>query len=252
MNPRLRGLVRMGCLCVALYVAAVPARAQGAADTALQACVLCHGIDGHGTGPDIPHLAGQRRAYLAAQLQAFRAGRRTHDEMGPVAARLGDADIERLATHWASRAPPASPASAPVLASHVRFPAGFPAGYREYARRVDGDTVAIVYANDVAWAAARAGHALPDGSAIVTANHAAQAASAPGALQSLAVMASGAGWGDEVPALLRNGNWHYGLFRADGTPVLRGLHPRCLACHLPQAARSHVFSVDELKAAAAR
>lgn len=40
------------------------------AEPAIPACATCHGVDGQGGG-DTPRLAGQRRAYLLQQLQAF-------------------------------------------------------------------------------------------------------------------------------------------------------------------------------------
>ncbi|HYY16633.1 MAG TPA: c-type cytochrome, partial [Gammaproteobacteria bacterium] len=49
-----------------------------------------------------PNLAGQRAAYLAKQLKAFRSGTRTDPMMSPMAKPLTDADIENLAAYFSS------------------------------------------------------------------------------------------------------------------------------------------------------
>ena len=72
------------------------------------ACQACHGENGISRNPRIPNIAGQQQAYLAAQLQAFRAGTRRNDLMQAIAGQLSDADIAALAAYWNSR--PATPA----------------------------------------------------------------------------------------------------------------------------------------------
>lgn len=248
----------------ALTLASSAVQAQaGAAEVtvALRAdtCRLCHGVDGVSVAGDIPNLAGQRKAYLVAQLTAFREGRRKNELMNAVAAQLPPAEIEALAAYWSAR-PAGGTAKVEPLPSSATLPAGYPAGFTEYLRTeaTDGQTVTIVSANAVALRTARAGRPLGDGSIIVSATHAllptkdAQGRRQPGAVRSYAVMEAQAGWGDAVPPLLRNGNWHYALFGADGSPRLGANHARCLACHQPLADKSHVFSIDALKAQAVR
>jgi cytochrome c553 len=67
-----------------------------------QACTVCHGALGLSQMPDVPHLAGQPEIYLAAQLRAYRNGKRVHEVMNVVAKDLGDADIADLAAWYAS------------------------------------------------------------------------------------------------------------------------------------------------------
>lgn len=223
--------------------------AQPAMPPAATACRACHGAEGISAAADIPNLAGQKEAYLAAQLAAFREGRRKNELMNAIASQLAADDIKALAAYWSALPPGGGGATTNVaLPSAVRFPAGFPAGFTEYQRNPsdDGKTVQAFLANDTALAAARAGAPLPDGSTIVGATYDA----ASGAVRGYSVMASQAGWGAAVPALLRNGNWQYGLFAADGTPRIGGAHARCLACHQPIGARSHVFTLDALAARA--
>jgi cytochrome c553 len=42
-------------------------------------CQACQGADGVGISDEIPNLAGQKIAYLQAQLRAFKSGDRKHD-----------------------------------------------------------------------------------------------------------------------------------------------------------------------------
>src|SRR3974390_847826 len=41
-------------------------------------CKGCHGLDGKGTAPGIPNLAGQRGRYIMAALKEYKEGTRTH------------------------------------------------------------------------------------------------------------------------------------------------------------------------------
>ena len=66
------------------------------------ACQACHGMDGVSKVPDAPNIAGQNEAYLVAQLQAFKSGRRQNEAMSVVAATLSDADIAALAAYYAA------------------------------------------------------------------------------------------------------------------------------------------------------
>jgi cytochrome c553 len=65
-------------------------------------CQACHGLDGLSKTPDAPNIAGQTEAYIAAQLQAFKAGARKNDAMSVVAPSLSDKDIEDLAGYFSA------------------------------------------------------------------------------------------------------------------------------------------------------
>jgi cytochrome c553 len=65
-------------------------------------CAACHGRNGIGIIELYPNLAGQKREYLIAQLQAFRDGSRKNPIMSPMALRLSDSDIENVATYLAT------------------------------------------------------------------------------------------------------------------------------------------------------
>jgi cytochrome c553 len=62
-------------------------------------CANCHGVLGLGNTPDAPHLAGQPKVYLLAQLKAFRSGTRKHEVMNVIAKPLTDEEIE-TASDW--------------------------------------------------------------------------------------------------------------------------------------------------------
>lgn len=254
-------------LNVVLSLAALVCAAAYAADPApdkLDACRACHGRDGISSAADIPNLAGQRRAYLVQQLRAFRDGARKHDLMSVIAGQLGDADIDALAAFWSTAQGGAAPAPAhPATVSPMTLPADFPRGFTEYARENDDEskTFSVSYANTTAVSAARVGKPLPDGSAIVVANYAAKLdaggkpvigpdgrwiADKP---RSFSGMEARAGWAADVPPLLRNGTWLYGLWAGDGSSRLGANQPRCLACHKAKADQSYVFTLDALRKA---
>lgn len=63
-------------------------------------CTSCHGAIGISNYDLWPNIAGQKRAYLARQLQAFRDGSRHDPWMTPMAVPLSDAEIEELAEFY--------------------------------------------------------------------------------------------------------------------------------------------------------
>jgi cytochrome c553 len=76
----------------------------GNAASGVPACAGCHGPAGAGIPAQYPRLAGQYAEYLAAQLNAFRAGGRANDPSGMmrgVAARLSDREIRAVAEYAA-------------------------------------------------------------------------------------------------------------------------------------------------------
>jgi cytochrome c553 len=76
-------------------------------------CKGCHGLDGKGIAPAIPHLAAQRERYLVAALTAYKEGRRTHAALKEIAAHMSEADARNLAAYYSSL-PPVAAAAAPV------------------------------------------------------------------------------------------------------------------------------------------
>ena len=68
-------------------------------------CKACHGVDGKGAAPAIPHLAAQRERYLLAALKAYKDGKRTHAALRDIATHLSEADTLNLAAYYASLPP---------------------------------------------------------------------------------------------------------------------------------------------------
>jgi cytochrome c553 len=84
-------------------------------------CKACHGLDGKGASPAIPHLAAQRESYLLASLQAYKAGRRAHAALKEIAAHMNDADARNLAAYYAGLPPvQAAAQDAKVLSPYDR------------------------------------------------------------------------------------------------------------------------------------
>ncbi|PZO76684.1 MAG: cytochrome C [Sphingomonas hengshuiensis] len=75
----------------------------GAANGRFDSCAGCHGTDGLGRGQgDIPVLAGQDPAYLAAALEAYATGQRQSAVMGNAAAQLTPQERVALAQRFAA------------------------------------------------------------------------------------------------------------------------------------------------------
>lgn len=230
------------------------------------ACQACH-VSAAGTG-DTPHLAGQREAYLLKQLKAFKAGDRKNQFMTAMASQLSDTDIDNLAAYWSGQASGSdttvSDDVAVIKKSKMTFPRDFPKGFTLYAtsNKEEQNAVSKVYANAVAIQAAKANQPLPDGSVIIVANYAAKLdankkpiADKDGTWVADKVLAyegmeARAGWGKDIPELLRNANWNYGIFKDDKTLRAEVNQAVCLACHKPKAEMSFVFGLAKIQAKA--
>lgn len=68
-------------------------------------CKGCHGLDGKGAAPAIPHLAAQRERYLLAALKAYKEGKRTHAALKEIATHMSDAEAQNLAAYYSSLPP---------------------------------------------------------------------------------------------------------------------------------------------------
>ena len=76
-------------------------------------CVRCHGANGVSTAKGVPHLAGQRAAYLDLQLRAYRQSARVQGAMGGIVRFLSDDALVKVAAYYASLEPP-RPAASPA------------------------------------------------------------------------------------------------------------------------------------------
>jgi cytochrome c553 len=69
-------------------------------------CAGCHGANGVSESPGVPHLAGQRPAYLYLELKAYQAGARGESAMNNVVRPLSDDALFETAAYFASLDPP--------------------------------------------------------------------------------------------------------------------------------------------------
>lgn len=256
----------------AMALSALPAAAQAPAANleagrarATTVCAACHGANGISVSDTIPNLAGQKQAYLEGQLRALKSGTRKNALMNAIAAQLAPEDITNVAAYFASL-PGAGIASAksellPAVAkTSATLPEGYPAGFTMYqtVNRPDINQVRYLYANDVALKAAREGRPVPDGAVLVLEQHAAKlgddkkpVVGADGffvrdRLVAYSVMGRQAGWGKDIPEILRNEDWNYAIFTADKKMRAGVNQAECLACHKPLDKASYMFSIEAL------
>jgi cytochrome c553 len=230
------------------------------------ACQACHVADTGGV--DAPHLAGQRATYLVKQLKAFKAGDRKNPVMSAITSVLSDADIDNLATFWSSQ-PAGSDTTVPpevaaIKKSKMTFPPSFPKGFVLYGsvNKEDQNTVVKQYINEVGFQAVKAGKPVPDGSVIIVASYAAKLGAdkkpvadkdgtwVPDQAKGYEGMEARAGWGKDIPELIRNVNWNYTVFGPDKAPKTDVNQAICLACHVPAAKTSYVFGLPKIQAKA--
>ena len=100
MKKQIMALVATSVLFVSAN--AVAAGDAAAGKTKAASCGACHGTDGMSKAPNFPNLKGQKDAYLAKQLKAFRDGSRKDPTMNGMAKPLTDADIDNLAAYYSS------------------------------------------------------------------------------------------------------------------------------------------------------
>ena len=70
------------------------------------ACARCHGTNGISTTKGVPHLAGQRPAYLHLELRAYQSGTRGDKAMDGAVKFLSDDALFKVAAYYASLDPP--------------------------------------------------------------------------------------------------------------------------------------------------
>jgi len=136
-----------------------------------------------------------------------------------------------------------------------------PAGYRGWSKflsdvqRPDAKQVREIYVNPIGSRAIH-GQPFPEGTVLVMENYAARADAegrllkgsdgmlVKGDLLRVFVMGKGPGFGEAAPPGLRNGEWLYAAYDADGTRATDDLNA-CRACHLPVAAQDYVQRYEQ-------
>ncbi len=99
-------LALIGCTDKAGPTAKMPA-ADAAAGKILaeRDCKACHGRDGKGVAPAIPHLAAQRERYLFNSLKEYKDGQRTHAALKNMTTNMSEADLRNVAAYFAGLPP---------------------------------------------------------------------------------------------------------------------------------------------------
>lgn len=237
---------------------------------ATQVCAACHGANGVSVSGTIPNLAGQKAAYIANQIKEFQSGNRKNAIMAPIAKQLQPADAANVAAYYASlQGASAGTAVSEFLpnlkASKITaIPADYKTKYTKYAtvNYPERPQVRHLYANDVALKAAKEGKILPNGSFLVMevwtpkldANKVpvkgADGNLEPDKIAFITAMAREAGWGKDIPEILRNDDWNYAAFNPDMTVRAAANNAECFACHKPLPDDSYLFSIKQLKEAA--
>ncbi len=230
-------------------------------------CAACHGAAGVSVSDGIPNLAAQRAAYIQEQLKALKEGARKNPIMNAIASQLSAEEIANVAAYFSSL--PGAPAGAKsaflpnVAKTGVAFPEGYASTFTKY-HTIDfpaAKAVRYYYANPVALKAARAGAPLPDGSILFVEVYAARLDAdknpvkgadghfAPDKIVAYTAMEREAGWGKDIPGMLRNEDWNYAVFTPAKEQRPGVNQAECLACHKPLDKSSYTFTLKELASA---
>jgi cytochrome c553 len=231
-------------------------------------CAACHGVSGVSVSDTIPNLAAQKAVYIETQLKALKDGSRKNPIMSAIATQLSSEDIANVAAYFSSL--PGATAAAksdflPNLAkTGVTFPDNYKSTFTKYHTINFPATrqVRYYFANDTALQAARAGRTLPDGTILLAEVYSAKLDAdkkpvtgadgffVPDQLVGYTAMARDAGWGKDIPEMLRNENWNYALFTATKQLRTGWNQAECLACHKPHDKTSFTFTLDQIATAA--
>jgi cytochrome c553 len=227
-------------------------------------CAACHGANGVSVSDTVPNLAAQRAVYLEAQLKGLKDGTRKNPIMNAIAAQLNADDITNVAAWFASQPGAAAGSKSAFLPNAAKTGVSFPEGYQGSFVRYHTINfpatrqVRHYFANKLAVDAAKAGKALPDGSVLFAEVHAAKldADKKPvmggdgfyvaDKLLFYTAMARDAGWGRDIPEMLRNSDWNYAVFTTDKQHRAGANQAECLACHKPLDTTSYTFTLKQL------
>ncbi len=138
----------------------------------------------------------------------------------------------------------------------VRIPMDYASTYVKIATidRYDNKTIRAVYMNPEAWAAAKPGEPLPDGTTLILEGRPAKLGAdgqptldadgrfIPGdTIVTLTSQQKRSGWGTEYPDNIRNGEWEYAVFQPNGTLNAGANVQPCMQCHKPRVADDYTM-----------
>ena len=227
-------------------------------------CAACHGPNGVSVSDTIPNLAAQRAGYLETQLKSLKDGTRKNPIMNAIAAQLSADDIANVAAYFASQPGAAASAKSTFLPNLAKSSVTFPEGYKDSFTKYHTINfpatrqVRYYFGNKTAVAAAKAGKTLPDGSVLFVEVYSAKLGAdgkpetgsdgffVAEKLLFYTAMARDAGWGKDIPDMLRNSEWNYAIFTLDKQHRPGVNQAECLACHKPLDKVSYTFTLKQL------
>jgi len=251
-------------LVLALAPAAQAADVEAGKAKVATVCAACHGANGVSVSDAIPNLAAQRAGYIEAQLKALKEGARKNPIMNAIAAQLSAEDMANVAAYFATQPGAATGAKSALLPNVATSRVSFPEGYKDKFTKYHTinfpatKQVRYYYADKSAVAAAKAGKPLPDGSVLFAEVYAAKLDAsgnpvtggdgyyAADKLLFYTAMEREAGWGKDIPDMLRNGDWNYAVFTLDKQHRPGVNQAECLACHKPLDNVSYTFTLKQL------
>ena len=253
---------------LALVTAANAADIEAGKAKVQTVCAACHGANGVSVSDAIPNLAGQRAVYLENQLKVLKDGSRKSAIMNAIASQLSAADLADVAAFFASQAATTGAAKSDLLPHLVKTGVSFPENYKStfvkyYTINFPATRqVRYYYVNPTALQAAKEGKPLPNGSVLFAEVYSAKVDAdkkpitgsdgfyAPDQLLFYTAMARDAGWGKDIPEMLRNEDWNYAVFTT-AKQLRAGVNQaECLACHKPLDKASYTFTLEQITAAA--
>ncbi len=251
-------------LVLALAPVAQAADVEAGKTKVATVCAACHGANGVSVSDAIPNLAAQRAGYIEAQLKALKEGTRKNPIMNAIAAQLSTEDMANVAAYFATQPGAVTGAKSALLPNVAMSRVSFPEGYKDRFTKYHTinfpatKQVRYYYADKSAVAAAKAGKPLPDGSVLFAEVYAAKldASGKPvtggdGYYEADKVlfytaMEREAGWGKDIPEMLRNSDWNYAVFTLDKQHRPGVNQAECLACHKPLDNVSYTFTLKQL------
>lgn len=144
--------------------------------------------------------------------------------------------------------------------ARISYPSDYAKSFNNYLsldRVQNDDQIIRLFANDIAASGAKEGQPLPEGSILVGEVYAAKKDAAgkvvvstlgrriPDKMVAVAVMEKRAGWGEDFPNELRNGDWDFAIFSPKGERLNKDLNA-CRSCHSPNTGTDHLFSIEHL------
>ena len=122
----------------------------------------------------------------------------------------------------------------------VAFPTDYPEGVL-YTTVYRGNIKEDIYTDRKSIEAVKAGQPIPSGTVITLVDY------RDGKLYRYVVMEKRSGWGTQYPEDIRNGEWEYQAFNADGSVNDQENLIRCFRCHKSEAGTDYLFTFEQLK-----